>query len=93
MIYKSTNDSFIFSFADRNNLRSTKVGCYTNNSEYAIGCYSDRGPAFGDGYDLCCCNDGSWYGKPNNSYPKIDDIQNGTWFKVDDYEVFQIVKM
>ena len=30
--------------------------------------------------------------KPS-SYPKVDDIQNNSHFKVDDYEVFQVVKM
>src|SRR5581483_7578091 len=30
---KSTNDSFIFSFADRNNFQSAKIG-YCNNSQY-----------------------------------------------------------
>ena len=37
-------------------------------------------------------NNGKWYGYPS-SYPKIDDIQHGSHFKVDDYEVFQVVKM
>ena len=91
--HKSTNDSFIFSFADRNNLQSAKVGYY-NNNQYAIVCNSKFGPIFGGGSgDLVCNNDGTWYGYPNKSYPKIDDVQNVNHFKVDDYEVFQVVKM
>jgi len=88
--WKSTNDSFIFSFADRNNLQSAKVG-YCNDNQKAIYCNSGNGPAFGNGRDLAY--NGNWYGYPNKSYPKIDDIQNGSSFKVDDYEVFQVVKM
>src|SRR5580765_8164158 len=45
---KATNDSFIFSFVDRNNLQSANVG-YCNKNQYAIRCISDSGPAFGDG--------------------------------------------
>src|ERR1051325_1716629 len=51
--WKSTNDSFIFSFVDRNNLQSAKVGYCNKNNQYAICCYSGRGPSFGGGHDLC----------------------------------------
>ena len=88
--YKSTNDSFIFSFTDRNNLQSAKVG-YCNNNRDVVGCYPNYGPLFGAGNDLRFYN-GDWRGKPQ-SYPKVDDIQNGNDFNVDDYEVFQVVKM
>ena len=90
--YKSTNNSFIFSFADRNNLQSAKVG-YCNNNQYAIYCYSSYGPIFGIN-DFYCQNNGTvWYGDPNNSYPEVDVIQNKNNFNVDDYEVFQVVKI
>src|SRR6185312_14108606 len=78
--YKSTNDSFIFSFADRNNLQSAKVGYCNNNHQYAILCNSIYGPTFGGGYDLHCNYNGRWFSNPNSmhsSYPKIDDIQCG----------------
>ena len=88
---KSTNDSFLFSFSDRNNPQSAKVG-YCNNSQRAVYCKPGNGPIFGNGHDLCCCNNGTWFGKPA-SYPKVDDIQNDKNFKVDDYEVFQVIKM
>ena len=90
--YKSTNDSFLFSFTDRNNLKSTKVG-YCMDNQKAVYCHSSYGPEFGNS-DFRCENNGTiWYGYPNNSYPKVDDIQNTSQFKVDDYEVFQVVKM
>src|SRR5581483_1113133 len=91
-IYKSTNGSFIFSFADRNNFQSAKVG-NCNDNQKAIYCNSNYGPIFGGGRgDLVCNNNGTWYGN-SQSYPKIDNIQNNSYFKVDDYEVFQVVKM
>ena len=88
------NDSFIFLFTDRNNLQSTKVG-YCNNNQKAVYCYSDRGPTFGGGRDLCCKGNGAWYGiyNQNSSYPKVDIPYGGSGFCVDDYEVFQVVKM
>ena len=94
-IYKSTNDSFIFSFADRNNLKSAKVG-YCNKNQYAICCNLYYGPTFGADPDLFCYSNGTWYGNSsgqNSSYPKVDDIQNASYFNIDDYEVFQVVKM
>src|SRR5581483_850960 len=89
--YKSTKDSFIFSFADRNNLQNANIG-YCNNNQNAICCHSNHGPAFGNGqHDLGCNNsNGDWCGYPS-SYPKVDDVQNNSYFKVDDYEVIQIV--
>src|SRR5581483_3819265 len=56
--WKSTNDSFIFSFADRNNLQNAKVG-YCTNQIYAVGCSSSYGPVFGNGHDLRCNGDGT----------------------------------
>ena len=55
-------------------------------------CNPYYGPVFGGGNDLCCSNNGTWIGLPN-SYPKVDDIQNCSSFNVDDYEVFQVVKI
>ena len=47
--YKSTNDSFIFSFTDRNNIQTEKVG-YCNNNQYSVYCGKSSGPRFGDGH-------------------------------------------
>ena len=65
---------------------------YCNNNQNAIYCYSGFGPSFGGSGDLFCYNNGNWRGNPIY-YPKIDDIQNNNYFNVDDYEVFQVVKM
>src|SRR5436305_744728 len=67
--WKSANDSFIFSFTDRNNLQSAKVG-YCNQNQKAIYCSSSYGPLFGDDHDLRCDNNGTWFGRPN-SFPKF----------------------
>ena len=87
--YKSTNDSFLFSFTDRNNLKSAKVG-YCNNNQYAVYCHPNHGPAFGGGYDLYYNNNDTWYSNHPHSYnPKVDIPTN---FNAWDYEVFQVIK-
>src|SRR5581483_1389317 len=87
--YKSTNDSFIFSFTNRNNPQSAKVGYCNINNQYSVRCDSSYGPTFGGGCDLICFDDGTWAGGPS-SYPKVDDLQHGSKFNVDDYEIFQV---
>ena len=84
---KSTKDSFIFSFTDRNNFQTAKVS-YPNDGKHqsSIYCHSSYGPIFGGGNDLLCYNDGNWISYPL-TYPKIDIP---TRFNVNDYEVFQI---
>ena len=81
--YKSTNDSFIFTFTDRNNLQTAKVN-YPSN-KYSIYCSSDRGPMFD--FDLACYNNGNWI-RNSHTYSDIDSIPYS--FIVNDYEVFQI---
>jgi hypothetical protein len=89
--WKSTYDSFIFSFINKDDLKSTKVS-YSNGNAKSIGCRAINGPIFGGGCDLCYYK-GTWYSftinNPNSSYLKVD-IPNS--FKADDYEVFQVVK-
>jgi|SRR6266498_3596397 len=86
--WKSTGDSFIFSFVNRTNLQTAKVG-YSNGDQYSIGCYLNYGPLFGGGHDLRFHPpEGCWKSNPH-SYPNID-IPNQ--FNVDDYEVFQVIK-
>ncbi|RIA82329.1 hypothetical protein C1645_835524 [Glomus cerebriforme] len=43
--FKSTNDSFIFSFTNRDNLQTAKVGY--NNYQNSICCFLNNGPVFG----------------------------------------------
>ncbi|PKB98943.1 hypothetical protein RhiirA5_505969, partial [Rhizophagus irregularis] len=88
--WKSTRDSFIFSFANKDNLQSAKVG-YSNGDESSI--YSGNinyGPLFGGGNDLGLSVNNGWYRNYSNSYPDVDIPLNQ--FKTDDYEVFQVVK-
>jgi hypothetical protein len=89
-IWKSTNKSFVFSFTDRNNLQSAKVG-YCNNNQSAMYCNSGYGPTFGSGRDLHCQNNGVWYSNNPHSYPKVDGIPYKNFY-VEDYEVFQVIK-
>ncbi|GBC02966.1 hypothetical protein RclHR1_04900009 [Rhizophagus clarus] len=85
--YKSTTDSFIFSFTDRMNIKTGKVG-YSNGTN-SIGCYTNYGPVFGGFF---YCNDyNTWTINSSVTYTTIDGIPTGN-FKTDDYEVFQIVK-
>ncbi|RIA84804.1 BTB/POZ domain-containing protein [Glomus cerebriforme] len=87
--WKKTNDSFIFSFTDRTNFQSAKVG-YSKNEGYSIYCNSNYGPTFGGGHDLCCQNNGTWYIKNPHTYSEIHKtIYN---INVDDYEVFQVIR-
>ena len=87
--YKSTNDSFIFSFTDRTNLQSAKVGyIINNNNQHSIYCGLNYGPTFGGGHDLYCQNNATWSYSPQ-SYSKIDIPYS---FNVDNYEVFQVIK-
>jgi hypothetical protein len=94
--YKSTNDSFIFSFTNRTNLQTSKVA-YCNDNQYSIYCGSEYGPAFGGGHDLYCQDD-NWYFSNPYSYSDIDiprntrDDDDYYVITVDDYEVFQVVK-
>jgi hypothetical protein len=99
--WKSTNDSFLYSFTDRNNLDSAKVGHINNSSEHAIyAIYWNQiyGPAFGGGHDLFQDYDGNWKSYVPYSYPKVDIPKNYNrthgydTFNVEDYEVFQVVK-
>ena len=85
-LWKSTKNSFIFSFINRTNLQTAKVG-YSNGDQYSIGRYSEYGPIFGIGHDLIFC-------PPNctindlRSYPNVDIPRK---FNVDDYEVFRVI--
>ncbi|GBC02008.1 hypothetical protein RclHR1_04410001 [Rhizophagus clarus] len=86
---KSTNDSFIFSFSDKNNLQSANVA-YSYGNGYSIQSYSYCGPFFG-------CNDlyinyiasNDWYCRGSSSYPTLN-LPNK--MIMDDYEVFQVIK-
>uniref|UniRef100_U9U964 TLDc domain-containing protein n=1 Tax=Rhizophagus irregularis (strain DAOM 181602 / DAOM 197198 / MUCL 43194) TaxID=747089 RepID=U9U964_RHIID len=85
--YKPTKDSFIFSFADRNNLQTAKVS-YPKENQQQNSIYSNSvyGPRFGGGHDLCWHQNGTWGCIPHTYL--IDLPRN---FNVSDYEVFQVI--
>ncbi|EXX71838.1 hypothetical protein GLOIN_2v1782178 [Rhizophagus irregularis DAOM 181602=DAOM 197198] len=87
---KSTNDSFIFSFSDKNNLRNVHVA-YSNGSQYSVRGYSHCGPLFGlnDLYINYNNDPNNWYHFGSGSYPTIN-IPNR--INIGDYEVFQVIK-
>ncbi|GBC03101.1 hypothetical protein RclHR1_00050009 [Rhizophagus clarus] len=87
--WKSTYDSFIFSFINKDGLKNTKVS-YSSGNERSIYCHSNYGPVYGGGYDLVYYSN-TWYSyiNKNSSYLNIDIPNN---FSADDYEVFQVIK-
>ncbi|GBC17668.1 hypothetical protein GLOIN_2v1474815 [Rhizophagus irregularis DAOM 181602=DAOM 197198] len=88
--YKLTYDSFLFSFTDRNNFHSAKVG-YSYGDVRPIGCHGSHGPIFGysdRGKDFNFYGK-TWFSDVNHCYPNVDIPKN---FKADDYEVFQVNK-
>ncbi|RGB38431.1 hypothetical protein C1646_665385 [Rhizophagus diaphanus] len=88
-VWKSTHDSFLFSFTDRNNLDSAKVG-HSCGDAYSICCSNDNnyGPVFGHGIDLNLYKN-VWYSDKSVSYPKLGIPKK---FIADDYEVFEVIK-
>ncbi|RGB38450.1 hypothetical protein C1646_740595 [Rhizophagus diaphanus] len=102
--YKTTKDSFIFSFMDRNNLQTAKVG-YIKDGQHgsSIYCNQSYGPSFGGGHDLFQYvnynnNNNTWGIYNSYSYSKIDAPENydkSSQYKIftmENYEVFQVVR-
>ncbi|RGB30658.1 hypothetical protein C1646_793420 [Rhizophagus diaphanus] len=96
--FKSTQDSFLFSFTNKNDHNSAKVGHINTDYGNAIYWYETYGPAFGGGHDLFQDSDSIWKNYSGfYSYPKIDVPQSyklGSYNSLDvgDYEVFQVIK-
>ncbi|CAB4424717.1 unnamed protein product [Rhizophagus irregularis] len=86
--YKRSTNSFIFSFKDRRDTKTAKVG-YSNGLS-SVGCYRSHGPIFG--YYLYFLNN-TWIINHSYSrnYPGIKFPVNGS-IDIDDFEVFQIIK-
>jgi hypothetical protein len=87
---KSTRDSFIFSFTNKNDFRCAKV-VYSNNMANSIYFIENCGPVFG-------CNDlyinyingpNVWCSACTSCYPTLNLPVS---MNVDDYEVFQVIK-
>ncbi|RGB30149.1 hypothetical protein C1646_818049 [Rhizophagus diaphanus] len=86
--YKPTTDSFIFSFADRNNPQTAIVSYPKENHQYfSIYSHLSYGPIFGGGHDLLCKNNGTWTCNSQHTY-SIDLPHN---FNANNYEVFQVI--
>jgi hypothetical protein len=84
----STKKSFIFSFTDKNSLQNAKV-VYSDIGEKSIQCYKVNGPVFGtDLYTNYKPTADTWRSYVY-SYPTLNLPHK---FKVDDYEVFQVIK-
>ncbi|POG80919.1 hypothetical protein GLOIN_2v1797735 [Rhizophagus irregularis DAOM 181602=DAOM 197198] len=78
--FKRTKDSFLFSFTNKKNVQTEKVG-YSNGNKYYIVCYPYFGQIFGYN-NLYLHNDGTWTSYPDDnpcSYPKLDGIPIGTF--------------
>ncbi|CAB4444568.1 unnamed protein product [Rhizophagus irregularis] len=86
---KATTDSFIFSFADKNDISTATIG-RVKKSDGAIYCYSNHGPGFGNGWDLHYNDDKRWHCLKSFSYHSIN--LTFTNFTADDYEIFQVIK-
>ncbi|GBC00443.1 hypothetical protein RclHR1_03860008 [Rhizophagus clarus] len=88
-LWKSTTDSFIFSFKDYNNIDTGKIGRVTNR-KYAIYGHNNCGPVFGVNNNVSCDimvrSNGKWTSEPH-AYP---DIGIPTNYEVENYEVFRV---
>ncbi|EXX71016.1 hypothetical protein RirG_082310 [Rhizophagus irregularis DAOM 197198w] len=86
--WKTTTDSFIYSFADGKIISTAKFG-YVKNPKSAIYCFYDQGPHMGF---LYCKSNNDWrnYDSKANCYPNVGIPISD--FTVDHYEVFQVIK-
>ncbi|GBC17675.2 BTB/POZ domain-containing protein [Rhizophagus irregularis DAOM 181602=DAOM 197198] len=87
--YMYTQDSFIFSFKNKN-FQTAKVGYIYAYHDNAIYCNQNYGPTFGGGHDLHISHSNKSYIN-QYSYPNLDipkDLNN----IIVDYEVFQVIK-
>ncbi|GES85076.1 BTB/POZ domain-containing protein [Rhizophagus clarus] len=88
---KSTYDSFIFSFTNRNNLQTAKVGQPSISHVHAIYCHQNYGPTFGGGHDLhISYNNNGSYSNPHSYTNSV--IPNQYNINIADFEVFQVNK-
>ncbi|CAB4393427.1 unnamed protein product [Rhizophagus irregularis] len=85
---KSTKNSFLFKFTDKNNLLSANV-VYSKGDQYSVRCYVSSGPFFGFGDLYVNYYPGVWYSYIH-SYPTLNLPSS---FSADDYKVFQVIKI
>ncbi len=85
--YANSRDSFLFKIIDSNNLNTAQIGRISTNYGNAVYYHPSYGPTFGGGNDLLAQGN-SWTAN-NHTYANISIPNN---FKIDEYEVFQVVK-
>ncbi|CAB4444548.1 unnamed protein product [Rhizophagus irregularis] len=87
--YKTTSESFVFSFTNKNDPQTAKVA-YSTGSRYSLYSGPVHGPSFGsDLYINYDNNSDFWYSTCTICYPGLDLPKS---MNVVDYEVFQVVK-
>jgi hypothetical protein len=93
-IYGITNDSFIFSFESGNSIEN-HILSRVKNDQFAIFNVCDCGPLFGEyGEDLALWGNDFYersYCKKRSYKKRIRKTE--AWFSVEEYEVFQIIKV
>ena len=87
--FKSTTDSFIFSFNNYSDSNTGRIGrVIMRTKANAVCCRSNFGPIFGRSYDLAMYSNGQWGSTPATYKPNLSIPRK---FEIDDYEVFQVV--
>ena len=98
--WKSSNEAFLFSLKCHGGLGPTKMKLKSGQSAYATYNYSDYGPAFGRGDDICigangnslktgCANIGYSYELPSGASNNYFLTDNSS-FNVAEVEVFKV---
>ncbi|GES86394.1 hypothetical protein GLOIN_2v1876134 [Rhizophagus clarus] len=91
-VWKTTRDSFLFNFTDGKNYSTAKLG-YVKSPDDAIYCNNSQGPHMGN---FLCYGNNDWRNWDRNAdfYPDIGipNTSNTPSFKVENYEVFQVIK-
>ncbi len=84
--WKSTSDSFLFSFTNGKDISTAKLG-YVNNQGNSVYCSKENGPTIGKLNNSG--NNWTYNIYLGDNYPNVEIPSK---FKVEDYEVFQVIK-
>lgn len=90
--WRSTSDSFLFSFS-KENINSGRIMKITPNGKeqsYAVSYDKSSGPAFGRGWDLKITNNKIIRNSSCKTYPNMSLALYHKDNILDDYEVFQV---
>jgi hypothetical protein len=86
---RNTADSFLFNFTDGKDTSSAKLGLVNSNSNdahSAVYCFSNQGPSMGSLH----CYSNNWNYNGDSRYPNVGIPAR---FIVENYEVFQVIKL